>query len=343
MIRLSDLPTGALAHVSSYLASPSCALLFAVAINHRDVNSSSAITGSQWDALDFGDIEKDLATKLTDDDINAVLTYIDAVNNIKKLRLTNCINITGVGLEPLRGSMIIQQIDLSLVGDHESPVLYPVPPLSCTKVLPILDSIIERGEECVLKHVQFPKVWRFERNVDSDFHAFLARYNGMLGNRERDRVICLECSRNLPANEIMRIDVAQRQWYGLQRLTCCNCMDCYCEDCRTDDGNFFMNDLCQTCERFYCLNCIRERFCYHCERWHCVDCMDIKQCSNCEKKICLNCVSERRCSCADKTWCNNCVDNYDDVLRRCKTCDVSYCDDCNDAAIYGIVYCSVCD
>eukprot|EP00984_Skeletonema_dohrnii_P017472 scaffold7961_cov73-Skeletonema_dohrnii-CCMP3373.AAC.3 len=101
MIRLSDLPTGTLAHVSSYLASPSCVLLFAVAINHRDVDSSTDITGSPWDALDFGDIEKELAAKLTDDDINnAVLTYIDAVNNIKKLRLTNCINITGVGLEP---------------------------------------------------------------------------------------------------------------------------------------------------------------------------------------------------------------------------------------------------
>ncbi|KAK1732696.1 hypothetical protein QTG54_016595 [Skeletonema marinoi] len=213
MISLSDLPTGALAHVSSYLASPLSCALFAAALNHRDVDSSTAITSSQWDALDFGHIEKELAAKLTDDDISALLTHIDAVNNIKKLRLTNCINITGVGLKPLRGSIMIQQIDLSLVGDHESPVLYPEPSLSCTKVLPILDSIIERGEECALKHVQFPKNWRFyERNVDSDFHAFLVRYNGMLGNRDRDRVICLECSRDLPANEIMRMDVAQRQW-----------------------------------------------------------------------------------------------------------------------------------
>ena len=110
MISLSDLPTGALAHVSSYLASPLSCALFAAALNHRDVDSSTVITGSQWDALDFGHIEKELAAKLTDDDINAVLTHIDAVNNIKKLRLTNCINITGVGLEPLRGSIIIQQI-----------------------------------------------------------------------------------------------------------------------------------------------------------------------------------------------------------------------------------------
>ena len=99
---------------------------------------------------------------------------IDAVNNIKKLRLTNCINITGVGLDPLWGSTIIEQIDLSLVGDHEEPTLTEIwhppikmdywcsredvvvpfdPPISCELVLPILDSIIERKGN-LLKHLQ---------------------------------------------------------------------------------------------------------------------------------------------------------------------------------------------
>ena len=74
MICLSNLPTGALAHVSSFLAAPSRAL-FAVALNFRDVDSSSAIAGDDWEALDFGDIEKDLAAQLTDDDISGVLVY----------------------------------------------------------------------------------------------------------------------------------------------------------------------------------------------------------------------------------------------------------------------------
>eukprot|EP00985_Skeletonema_marinoi_P006094 scaffold2645_cov96-Skeletonema_marinoi.AAC.1 len=67
------------------------------------------------ETLDFEDIEEDLAIKLSDGDISAVLTCIDAVNRLKTLKLTNCINIIGVGLEPLRGSSIIEQIDLSLV------------------------------------------------------------------------------------------------------------------------------------------------------------------------------------------------------------------------------------
>ncbi|KAK1734932.1 hypothetical protein QTG54_014392, partial [Skeletonema marinoi] len=140
----------------------------------------SLVTTGDWVALDFGDIEKDLSAKLSDEDIKGVLLSIDAVNNLRSLWLTNCIHITGVRLDPLRGSRIIQQIDLSLVGDHESSKLDPEPTNSCAEVVPILDSIIERGEECVLKHLQFPNEWRKERNTESDFHAFITRYNDYL-------------------------------------------------------------------------------------------------------------------------------------------------------------------
>jgi len=214
MICLTDLPTSALAHVSSFLATPSRAL-FAAVLDYCDVDSSSAIAGDGWEFLDFGHIEKDLAAKLSDEDIRGVLFAIDAINNLRSLRLTNCINISGAGLEPLRGSTIIQQIDLSLVGDHESPsftkeIFVQIklrgvpeisaprePPISCAEVLPILDSIIERGEECSLEYLQLPKYWRKERNTESDFHAFLARYNDYLSSRV---VVCLKCNDNLSVN-----------------------------------------------------------------------------------------------------------------------------------------------
>ena len=37
----------------------------------------------QWEVLDFADIEKSLAIRLTDDDIGALLVCIDAKNNLK--------------------------------------------------------------------------------------------------------------------------------------------------------------------------------------------------------------------------------------------------------------------
>jgi hypothetical protein len=129
VLRLTDLPIGLFQHVSSYLPTTTQALFSVAAQEHENISSiiiSSNERSSSWDTLDFGDIEKDLAAKLSDDDISAILLRIDAINNLKTLKLTNCINISGIGLEPLRRSLIIEQIDLSLTGEHQSPVLMVV-------------------------------------------------------------------------------------------------------------------------------------------------------------------------------------------------------------------------
>ena len=65
------------------------------------------------DTLDFGEISSILASKLTDDDIASILVSIDAKNTLKVLKLIGCDNISGAGLEPLRGSSVLEQIDLS--------------------------------------------------------------------------------------------------------------------------------------------------------------------------------------------------------------------------------------
>ena len=161
---LSDLPNAVLTHVASYLDAPTRAFFAASLAIYQDAAAasderSSAIVDHEWSTLDFGDIETDLVTRLSDGDISSVLMCIDAVNKIKTLKLTNCLRIIGTCLEPLRGSTMIEQIDLSLVGKNESPDLDPPPPISCDFVVLILDSIIQR-EDCSLRHLQFPKVWR---------------------------------------------------------------------------------------------------------------------------------------------------------------------------------------
>ena len=52
---------------------------------------------SNLDTLDFEDIEKSLAAKLNDEDINAILQCINA-KNLKRLKLAGCVNINGWGL-----------------------------------------------------------------------------------------------------------------------------------------------------------------------------------------------------------------------------------------------------
>ena len=73
---LGDLPIGILEHTASFLSAPSRAL-FAVALTTNENNSPgenySSIAGSDWDSLNFGEIEKELAARLSDDDLSAVL------------------------------------------------------------------------------------------------------------------------------------------------------------------------------------------------------------------------------------------------------------------------------
>ena len=138
-LHISDLPTGFIVDVSAYLPKPSRAIL-AVAFTssslwqnndlmHRQSPTSKAIiSASQWDILDFEDIERELANILTDDNIYAVLKCINAQDVLKRLKLCGCINITGVGLQPLLGSTTLEQIDISLVRQYEYPnSIYPVP------------------------------------------------------------------------------------------------------------------------------------------------------------------------------------------------------------------------
>ncbi len=341
---LPDLPIGALAHVSSYLPSLPRAL-FAVALDYyRDIDSSSAIVGGQWDVLDFGDIEKEIAAKLNDDDVRSILLSIDAANNLKTLRLTNLLNITGIGLEPLRGSTMIEKIDLSLVGDNESPDLDPAPPISMAEVLPILDSIIDMGGESSLKLLIFPKEWRKEINNESEFHAFLARYNELLRSR---LVTCLSCDYNLSEDGPMvrMVDIQ----YGTQKYTCYDCLKHYCHDCsEEDEGEIFcMSDVCNICNRRYCLHCSREWQCTCCDGWFCVDCMSTKQCAQCDRSVCSNCISERKCQsdcCNGKIWCDDCVLYSPDGLIPCDNCSTDRCIDCYESSPNEYLnYCNVCD
>lgn len=299
-ICLSDLPIGSLAHAASYLALPSRAL-FAVALDSREEGSNSAIVGKQVDILDFGDIEKDLAAKLSDEDIRDVLLCIDSQNNLKKLRLTNCINITGAGLDPLRGSTIIEIIDLSLAGDHESPHLDPEPPISYYDVLPILDSIIQRGEGCALNFFLPPKVWRNE--LESDFHAFLIRYNQMLISRSPS---CTKCNCNL-----------QFEQYD----TCYGCLRNFCADC-DEDGSTYCVTVCDTCERHYCSQCQIMKICGEegCGQMHCVGCMKFKRCYGCRTHLCIHC-NFGHCD-GDCVWCESCL--WQNSSLKCDFCSTQY-------------------
>lgn len=167
--------------------------------------NDAILSSTNWDSLDFGGIEKDLVEKLTRMTMRAFdfLSCINAKTTLKSLKLAGCISITGSGLEPLRGSIILQQIDLSIVGYHESPRLELEPSISEEAVLPILDSVVdvqgtadrlENGDGPVnsLMHVQLPAKWcpvNWREGRSSETLEFFEDYRWLMGRRN------LHCSK----------------------------------------------------------------------------------------------------------------------------------------------------
>ena len=199
-VHITNLPHGIFEDVAKYLAKPSIAC-FAVAMTARSSDEKNLVTSSpvcktilystnqSWEVLDFGDIEDDgLAQKLSDEDVHSILMHIDAVNNLKKLKLTGCVNITGGGLNPLRGSVVLKEIDLSLVGQHQSPIIFPEPKISEGVVLPILNSIVG-AEGTILEFLRLPKVWRERRSDQLD--QFIESFNRLETSRNRQ---CTQCN-----------------------------------------------------------------------------------------------------------------------------------------------------
>jgi len=78
--------------------------MFSIAVNqfHHTQTSKAILSATtftindvqqQLQVLDFGDIEKSLAARLSDDHITTILNCINAQNNLKTLKLAGCINI----------------------------------------------------------------------------------------------------------------------------------------------------------------------------------------------------------------------------------------------------------
>ena len=357
---LADMPAESLRHIVSFIPGFSQALfgLAVAAANDELLNKNSfAIVDDQcWEDLDFGEIEQELAMRLSDDDIKAVLWCIDAANKVKRLSLAHCVNVTGTCLEPLRGSAVIEQIDMSLVARNDSPTLLELwhppqqiyflvapldPPLSCEVVLPILDSIIGL-KQCSLQHLRFPKSWRghcqttmkfredierehrkyFDRGdtfkPDPAFVSFLSRYNQVL--MSRGTISCVNCSRGLP-----------RSGYELVGSI-------FSDDDATNLLTFGnQNHTCSQCMKHYCYRCDGRQdrqygFCEFslercdiCEKDQCVECSGTYHCEGCRNYYCMSCSEGTTCSDSgcDNKICSDCD------LRQCDKCKIEgFCPDC---------------
>ena len=306
VLHITDLPDGILVSIASYLAKPSIAL-FAIAMTadseQQTQTRKAIISSTNWSVLSFSDIEKSLAAKLSDDHIDKILKSIDAINNLKILKLGGCVNISGSGIGVLGSSIVIQQIDLSLVGKHESPLIEPEPLLSEDLVLPILDDIISRGRGSNLKQLDFPKKWR--NTASTQMTQFLERYNEFLTNQ---RFSCSECNRNDLETVLVYIGGVNHPGYGTQCNTCTRCLNHFCTECSEEEGACW----CGICQKEYCQDCVSSYRCGSCQETFCQKCKEVRWCEgeDCGECYCVDCSQEYTCCSCNLTRCGECSVSY---------------------------------
>ena len=371
---ITDLPVGFLVDVAAYLSKSSRAM-FAVAmtapsVSWCDVNNSEkegpsditkALTlSTQWDILDFGDDitdERYLSEKLKDEDIGAILTCINAKATLKILKLTGCNKVEGYGLVPLRGSVVLEQIDLSIVGEYINPK-HEIGSLSVDYCIPILDGIID-ANGCSLQHIQFPQKWRKRKfcfvgdglvSKQLLFNGFLRKYNQFLINR---MISCSRCSMGMGMYKW--IDMVD----GYQLNTCYSCRKCFCKHCEDETGEEFLRH-CEISKKSYCSDCVSESNWVQCEYCVCkwrngCGVLSCQLGSGCitsvgDSLVCPRCLDGCVCGCnvcpaclIECMYCRNsyCIDCAQDI--ECTNCQDVICANCSDGDIYCVKYCDECD
>ena len=321
-LHITDLPIGFLVDVASYLAKPSRAL-FAVAMTDTSTmqhniwvhvtklskrkqseTSRAIVSSTDWQELDFEDIEKELAAKLSDDNVCSVLQCINAKEDLNRLKLAGCVNITGRGLNPLRESTAIQLLDISTIGRHEMlknlrkrTENEPKRPTMIDEVVvrPLLDSILNTND-CSLKYIHLPGR-SFHNEENGLFDNFTERYKQHFDNCGYN---CSWCDENMNGVNWISSDLYQSN-------VCYDCLQPFCDDCEDENGDKVLQ-WCQYCRRDFCTDCV-SMLDLDCNEGHvicqgCGDrcegcgatwcgCYTLDKCIDCKKKFCDGCYSEK--------------------------------------------------
>ena len=249
-----------------------------------------------WSRLDFVDLEMWLCSRLTDDDLGAILMCIDARRNLKQLTLTNCFGLVGQGLQPLRGSEIIETLDLGMNYQFIIPTDVNHR-LSAPVVLDVLDSVLETDDNC-FQRLQLPRDWmRISTNqangptwgCNSAIQAFNARLGGIFHSKTLNTYFGFGDSQAL-LNHLFN---------GDDPLNGCAFCDLYDECCVCDHCGFIgccgcgdQSLQCVHCDINCCNSCAEQiaNPVSHCGEYHCES-----MCRECRIKECSSGYECREC------------------------------------------------
>ena len=273
---------------------------------------------SQWEVMDFVDISKSLASRLTDDDVGAVLVCIDAKNKLKRLKLTHCFNVVGIGLEPLRRSTVMEYFDLEFVRELEEPWIeieghkeFDEIMLCEGPVFDVLDDIL-REKRNSLKRFQYPCKW-YDNATEPDSIKRLPERIENASQIMRDRRF-----NNFASNHNAVVNkFACCLYFGTANVG---------PLCISLEANFLHDDA-NVC--FFCGGA-NYSFCSCCYEILCIDCSDTNGCNVCDVRYCAKCcrddeiIESRVTFCGDfscPSYCSPCrLDSCKDGDNTCGEC-----------------------
>lgn len=320
---LDDIPPGILEHILRHLdiaslvqAAGSCSTL-------RRLVFQENWPDSLWSRIDFGTVDARFAAQITDPQLAALLRNCRARVQCQVLKLSRCTSLTGTGLEPLRGSRVLREIDLWLdksvrVGrvevdlDFVLPLLSSMPPMA-TNGIPSDAEEEENDAPLGLSRV----IMRRQFNGENFFGLFDERV----------------------ADWFVEFEEALRAHFRDTRVQCGYCVRTFADACSWEDLWWKApTAYCQICGRLSCATgneCPVNMQCRRCQIQSCQgdNCEHILNCNGCDVPFCLECVDENDVKCENYEDCGrNFCGNCSHLCRLCSKCkEAAFCHECIEA------------
>ena len=289
-----------LAHLDLYsLIKFTCTSKACMDVVYRDVPKS------RWRMVDLSGNRR-----ITDEQLRTFLMNIDARDNTRVLSLAGCASVNGTGLDPLRGSTVMEDIDLRVLGtlphSGESGKMCGPSGLSENCVAGILDSMLppHSGMHFALRRVAIrprsmgPTLPRIPR-----YHNYGPATSNFL--RQHDSL-----QRSLPPPP----DPRNRPDDVPSGPSCSLC---------GVSGAVFV--CCgSSCGESFCDACAMPRDCHECDKRKCQWCSTLVDCGSCGRRSCASHGYEG-CGGCGAVYCRDChVDRLDFSIVR----NEYYCSGC---------------
>ena len=293
-----------------------------------------------WERIDLSTLTYSRRPFLTDRSLHRLLEAVNAKEVTKVLSLKRCYTIQGYGLEPLRGSVVLEELDLRVKRGPEPDVAPDgTTGLDDGFVSNLLGTMmpIARPTTSNQRSATLSKLFtvRFNsqkkpptldgvataRRIHDCFHShgqvkkFLEQFDGSLKDRLWiDRVPCGRCDaalvEKIPSEQLEANDASALRCFECKAVSCgqngCpptkRCQRCFDDLCCTGV------EKCEKCLLVSCANCIETRACEgSCKRTLCTDFdCGLFDCGHCEKNFCDDCKPMSYCDTCGEYYCPDC-------------------------------------